>query len=272
VLARIKSPEFSQAQAEARKALADAKAAERALARARELFEHGAAAAKDVDEAEADSARATSEKERAMATLSLYGGNTSSGDGVFSVRAPISGVVVEKSINPGQEVRSDQVGDKPLFIVTDPRKLWLFLDVTEADVAALKPNQEVLIRARALPGNVFHGRVELISEGLDPTTRTIKARCLVDNAEKLLRAEMYVSADVTARAAGVDVPTKAVFLENDKHFVFVQTAPGAFARQPVTVGAEGNGRSVIVSGVAAGQRVVTEGCLLLEAILEGENS
>jgi membrane fusion protein, heavy metal efflux system len=271
-LAKIRSPEFGQAQAEARKALADLKAAERTLARVRELFEHGAAAAKDVDEAEADDSRAASEKERALATLSLYGGNTSSGDGVFSVRAPIAGVVVEKSVNPGQEVRFEQVGDKPLFVITDPRKLWLFLDVSESDVASLKPNQEVLIRARAVPSSVFRGRVEVVGEGLDPTTRTIKVRCLVDNSKKRLRAEMYVSADVTARAGGVDVPSKAVFLENNRYFVFVETAPGSFARQPVIVGAESNGRSAIVSGVSAGQRVVTEGCLLLEAMLEGENS
>lgn len=272
VLAKIVSPGFSQAQAEARKALADARAAERALARARELFEHDAAAAKDVDEAEADDARARSEKERAVATLALYGGNTSSADGVFSMRAPIAGVIAEKSVNPGQEVRSDQVGDKPLFVVTDPRKLWLYLDVTESDVASLRPGQEVVIRSRAMPGRTFRGRVDVIGEGLDATTRTVKARCLVDNSERLLRAEMYVSADVTAPAGGVDVPTKAVFLRDNQPFVFVQTAPGAFAKQPVVVGTETNGRSVIVSGVSAGQRVVTQGCLLLEAMLEGESS
>jgi cobalt-zinc-cadmium efflux system membrane fusion protein len=248
--------------------------AERALKRTHELLAHGAAADKDLEGAEADYSRAVSEKERALATLSLYGGNPDGAgvDGVFSLKAPVEGLVVEKSVNPGQEVRSDQVGDKPLYVISDPTRLWLFLDVTEADAASLNTNQEVLVSARALPGKTFHGHVEIIGAGLDPTTRTIKARCVVDNAEKLLRAEMYVSVDVTATSSGVDVPSEAVFLKDNEHYVFVETGPGQFQRHGVKLGVESNGRSVVVGGLSAGQHVVTEGCLLLEAILEGENS
>lgn len=274
-LARIRSPDFGQAQADARKAISDEKLADRALSRARDLLEHHAAAQKDVEAAEADHARAQSEKERALATLALYGGDGTAAEvtGLFSLKAPVAGVVVDKAVNPGQEVRSDQVGDKPLFVISDPARLWLFLDVTESDAAALSSGQEVLVRARALPGKTFRGRVEVIGEGLDPATRTIKARCLVDNAEKLLRAEMYVSADVVATgAAGVDVPTKALFAKDPRHFVFVETAAGQFERRAVTTGVESNGRSVVVEGLAAGERVVVDGALLLEAILEGQNS
>ena len=82
---------------------------------------------------------------------------------------------------------------------------------------------------------------------------------------------MYVSADVASPASGVDIPTKAVFLKDNSACVFVETAPGQFRRHAVKLGVEGNGRSVVVDGLAAGQRVVTQGCLLLEAILEGEN-
>lgn len=273
-LAKIKSPDFGQAQADARKAIADLKQAERVLNRDRELLEHGAAAEKDVQAAEADYARALADKERALATLSLYGGNGDSVNGVFSLKAPVAGMVVEKSVNPGQEVRSDQIGDKPLFVISDPTRLWLFLDVTETDVASLRANQEVLIHARALPDKVFHGRVKVIGEGLDAATRTIKVRCVVDNSGKLLRAEMYVSADIAASTVSdVDIPTKAVFLLKDnKHYVFVETAPGQFRRRAVEVGSESNGRSVVVEGLSAGQRVVADGSLLLEAMLEQDNS
>jgi cobalt-zinc-cadmium efflux system membrane fusion protein len=274
VLAKIQSPDFGQAQADARKAVADLKQSERALNRARELLAHGAAAEKDVETAENDYAHALSEKERALATLSIYGGRPDGAgvDGIFSLKAPVGGVVVDKFVNPGQEVRSDQVGDKPLFVISDPARLWLFLDVTETDAALLSLNQEVFVRARALPDKVFHGHVEVISEGLDATTRTIKARCSVDNSGKLLRAEMYVIADVTSTASGVDIPTEAVFLKDNSPCVFVEVALGQFQRRSVKLGAESNGRSVVVDGLSAGQRVVTEGCLLLETMLEGENS
>lgn len=274
ILAKIKSTDFGQAQADMRKAVADLNVAERALSRTRLLLEHGAAAEKELESAEADYTRALSEKQRASATLSLYGADPdhSGVDGVFSLKTPIAGTVVEKSLNPGQEVRSDQVGDKPLFVVSDPSRLWLFLDVTEGDAEALNPNQEILVHARALPDKVFQGRLQIIGQGLDPATRTIKARCIVDNSEKLLRAEMYVSADVTTPASGVDIPTKALFLRDNEHFVFVEIAPGQFQRHHVKLGIETNGRSVVLEGLTPGQRVVTDGCLLLEAMLEGENS
>lgn len=274
VLARIKSPDFGQAQADARKAIGDLKNAERVLARTGELLKHGAAAEKDLETAEADHTRALSEKERALATLSLYGGDPDAAgvSGIFELKTPVAGTIVEKSINPGQEVRSDQVGDKPLFVISDPTKLWLFLDVTEADVASIRVGQEVVIRARMLPEKTFRGRIEVIGQGLDPATRTIKARCLVDNSDKLLRAEMYVSADVTSESSGVDVPTKAIFLKDNKPHVFVERAPGQFERHAVRLGNESEGRSVVLEGLAAGQNVVTEGCLLLEAMLEGQNS
>lgn len=272
-LAKIRSPDFGQAQADARKAVADLKVAERTLNRARELLAHGAAAEKDLQAAEADYARAFTDKERALTTSSIYGGNGDSVDGVFSLKTPVGGVVVEKSVNPGQEVRSDQVGDHPLFVVSDPTRLSLFLDVTETDVSSLRSNQEVLIHARALPDKVFHGRVKVIGEGLDAATRTIKARCVVDNSGKLLRAEMYVTADIAAGTAlAADMPTKAVFLKNDKHYVFIETAPGQFELHAVRIGAESNGRSVVMDGLSAGQHVVTDGSLLLKAMLEQNKS
>ncbi len=273
-LAKIRSPDFGQAQADACKALADATLAERALSRARDLLAHRAAAQKDVESAEADYARALSEKERALATLSLYGGDAADNrvTGLFLLRTPVDGVVVDRSVSPGQEVRADQLGDKPLFVVSDPSRLWLFLDVTETDAAALKPNQQVAIHTRTLPGRTFHGRVQIIGEGLDPATRTIKVRCLVDNADRALRAEMYVNADLAAGSTGgVEVPTTAIFTRHARHYAFVETAPAVFARQPVEVGPESNGRSVVQQGLPAGARVVTDGCLLLEAMLDGGN-
>jgi membrane fusion protein, heavy metal efflux system len=280
VLASLESPDYGQAQADTQKAASDLALADRTLTRSRDLLEHGAAAKKDVESAEADYARAKSEYERANAQLlALSFGHTNSAAGTYDLCTPLDGVVVEKTISPGQQIRSDQMLANapqfvnPLFVVTDPARLWLFLDVTETDAAALSRNQEVLIRTKALPDKIFHGHIEVISEGLDATTRTIKARCLVDNSEKLLRAEMYVSADVAAgTTSGVDVSTRAIFLKDNQHYVFVETASGQFQRRAVKLGLESNGRSTVVNGLSAGERVVTDGCLLLEAMLEGENS
>jgi cobalt-zinc-cadmium efflux system membrane fusion protein len=83
---------------------------------------------------------------------------------------------------------------------------------------------------------------------------------------------MYITADVTdgeGAPPGVELPSKALFLEGEQRFVFVEEAPGRFRRQPVTVGPERGGRSAVLEGVKPGQRVVTEGNLLLEQLVHG---
>src|SRR5262249_13146268 len=156
--------------------------AERALSRARELTEHGAAPAKDLEAAEADFESATAEKERTSARLAIYSaGEASTGNG-FLLPSPLDGTVVEKNVSLGQEVRPDQMlanmpqYTAPLFVITDPGRLWLQIDATETELPRFQPGAEFTFTTRAFDGQTFTGRVETVSEFLDPTTRTIKIR------------------------------------------------------------------------------------------------
>ena len=300
-LARMASVDFGQAQADASKAEADLKLSERTLTRQKDLFEHGAAAKKEVEAAEDDFENRKAERARAYARLKLYGVEGGSVDGMFPLKAPISGVVVEKSINPGQEVRSDMMlaNDirlvQPLFVISSPSRLTAILDVTELETSALKAGQEIEVTSRAYPGQVFHGKLELIGGSIDPTTRTVKARGYVDNPDGLLKAEMYVSIGIAIKPADqvppplqlaetaiggktpasatapVEISSKAVFLKDNRHFVFVEKEPGKYQRKPVEVGVETEGRICVTNGLFAGEKVVVQGCLLLEAVTEGIN-
>jgi len=276
VLAVLDSPDFGQAQADARKAAADLELAERTLARLRELFEHGAAARKDLDAAENAATDAQAERDRALAKLALYGSPAAgSGDQIFSLRAPLGGVVVDKNINPGQELRPDLMLANaapllaPQFVVSDPRRLWMLLDVAETDLAALHPGQELRVLSRAYPGAVFPGRLDLVGNALDPATRTVKARGSVENGDGRLKAEMYVTVEIVGEVqAGADIPSEAVFLKDNKSYVYLERGPGRFERREVRLGAETDGRIAVLAGLPAGQRVVTEGCLLLQSMMD----
>jgi membrane fusion protein, heavy metal efflux system len=278
-LATIDSPDFGQALAEARTAAGNLRLAERTLARTKELNEHGAAPLKDVESAEAAYTSAVSERDRSLARLSLYGGSANTTNETYLLRTPLAGVVVEKNINPGQEVRADQMLANaaplfaPLFVISDPAKLWVQLDVSELSISSLRPGQLLRIYTRAYPDKVFEGVLENVGDSLDPSTRTVKVRGLVDNTEKMLKAEMYVTVDLTANVAqdaqaGVDVSSKAVFLKDNQHYIFVEAAPGQYERKVVKLGTESDGRILVTDGVTAGQKVVTEGCLLLQALLD----
>ncbi len=166
------------------------------------------------------------------------------------------------------------------------------LDATELDIAELHPGEPLQIHSRAFPDRSFVGKLCYIGDSLDPATRTVKARGWVENPDGLLKAEMYVAVDVAidesshvpapsvtavsgdgpasarAPAAPVEVPARAVFFKDNQHFVFVEKEPGQYARQSVAVGVEHEGRVSVTDGLIAGQRVVTDGSLLLQAVTE----
>ena len=273
-LARVISPDYGQTQAEARKAAADLLQADRTLTRLNELLAYGAAARKDVEAAEADLARAKSERDRTVARLSMYGGNSSS-DQVYEFKSPLDGVIVERNLNPGQEVRPDQMLANapqlcaPLFVITDPSKLWIQLDATEQDLPYLKPGMEFVLRTHAFPDKVFRGKIDVVSDSLDPATRTVKVRGSVDNSERLLKAEMFVTVDVEAgQTKGLDVSAKSIYLKGDKHFLFLEESRGQYVRREVTVGGEHDGKILVTAGLQPGEKVVTNGCLLLDRMVE----
>src|SRR5262249_45563202 len=151
-LAAIESPDFGQAQADARRAATDLGVAERTVARVRELWEHQAAPKKDLEAAEADRDRARLESERTAARPRPLGGPAGEGghageagegdggrrvDQHFVLRSPIAGLVVERAISPGLEVRTDT--QTPLYLISDPSRLWVYLDVVEQDLASVRP-------------------------------------------------------------------------------------------------------------------------------------
>jgi len=268
-LAVLASPEFGQAQAEARRGATDFALAEKNLARLRELNANGVAPRKDLQTAEADYARSQSELQRAQTRISLYGGNEAAVDQSFSLKSPIAGTVVERNINPGQELRSDLVlANAPaMFVITDPGRLWVQLDASEADLPHLKRGQTLRLRSSSYPEQSFAAKVDVVSDFIDPLTRVIRVRGSVDNRERKLKGEMFVTAEVDiGTTPGVQVPAKAVFLSGDKYFAFVEEAPGTYRRVGVKPGASADGGISVIAGLAPGQKVVVEGSLLLQRL------
>jgi membrane fusion protein, heavy metal efflux system len=278
-LAEIDSPDFSQALANARTAVGNLAAADKAYTRSQDLLQHGAAAQKDVETAQAAYVAARAERDRAEAVLANYGGSDKSTNSVYILRSPLAGVVVEKNINPGQELRADLMLANapnlfaPSFVVSDPAKLWLQIDVAETDLTAVQKGQQLRVFSDALPGRVFDGVVDNISDTMDPATRTIKVRGVVDNPGKLLKAEMYVTVEVVQKAdqvaqMGVEVSSKALFMKGEDSYLFIEESPGHFQRKLVKAGVEKDNKVPVLEGVRPGQKVVTEGALLLQALIE----
>ena len=268
-LAKLASPDFGQAQADARRAQSDFALAEKNLNRQRELHAAGVSSRKDLATAEADYARADAELARAMGKVKLYGASTDSVDQNFSLSSPIDGVIVERNINPGQELRTDLqlANTPPMFVITDPSRLWVQLDAGESQLASLKPGQKVQLRSSAWPDETFPATLENISDFIDSASRTVKVRGAVENRERKLKGEMFVTAELreTLRA-DLAMPEKALVLAGDNYYVFVEEKPGRYSRQEVKVDAVRDGVASVSAGVKLGQKVVTEGNLFLHRL------
>lgn len=264
-LAQLASPDFGMAQADAAKARVDAALAGKALTRQRELFEAGVVPRKDLEQAEADAARANAEAQRAEARTRLYGGSAGV-DQRLGLTAGIGGVVVERNITPGQELRPDQSGPgvPPLFVVSDPTSLWVLIDARETEVGVLQPGATFELVVPTLPGQNFQGKVLAAADIIDANTRTIKVRGLVANPQRLLKAEMLATARLERKLGdGVVVPAKAISLRGSRHWVMVQTEPGVFEPRDIELGWQGPHDVIVVRGLKAGEQVVAENMLML---------
>ena len=271
-LAFIASPDFGQAQADVGKATADAALAEKSFARVKELFDNGVAPRKDLAQAEADQARAASELQRARARVNLYGGGAGV-DQTVALKTSIAGIVVERNLNPGQELRTDQGGATALFVVTDPAHLWVQIDAREQDLAALAKGSKFKLKSTALPGESFEATLDAVADFIDPQSRVIKARGSLDNSARKLKGEMLVTAEFSQAAIkAVTVPACAVVFTEGRHYVFVERGPGKFERVTVVAGTERRGMLAVMSGLEGKQRIVTEGVLLLLQVMKSGGS
>lgn len=270
-LAVLAAPELGQAQAEARKADQDHQLAQKNLARVRELHEAGVAPAKDLQTAQADVARTRAEKERTLAKLKLYG-NVNAVDQTLTLKSPIDGVVVERNLNPGQEIRQENQGDKALFVVSDPTQLWFLLDVAEKDIGLIKPGTEVRLQSTSLGDDEVRGKATHVADLVDPQTRAVKVRGAVEATDPRLKAEMFVVGKLKVPAPGGFVlPARAVYLRGEQHYAFVDRGNGRYERRAVKIGPLSSGHQVVLEGLAATDKVVVEGSLLLERILASKD-
>jgi Cu(I)/Ag(I) efflux system membrane fusion protein len=180
----------------------------------------------------------------------------------MSIRSPVAGFVTEKNALQGQFVTPDTT----LFTVADLSTVWVVADVYEYEVARVRVGQTAQLKLAAYPGEVFKGRVEFIYPTLDPQTRTLKVRIAFKNPGMKLRPGMYgdVFLDLGA-SEGVVVPSDAVVNTGDAQYVFVVLGEGRFAPRPVQVGARGDGKVAVLSGVRAGDEVVTTANFLVDS-------
>jgi Cu(I)/Ag(I) efflux system membrane fusion protein len=182
----------------------------------------------------------------------------------LEVRAPISGVVTARNVDPGAYLN---VGDA-LMSLANVDTLWLLANTYDADYPALKLGETLEFQTSSLPGETFTGKVAFIAPSIDPTTHTLPIRCDVPNRGFRLRPEMFITGQlkVGERMASV-VPRTAVIHIRDSDYVIVQDNAKQYRRVAVKGHPIGSSQYAITGGLSVPVPVVTDGALLLNEMV-----
>ena len=268
----IDSPDYAMGASDILKADADLLRKKGAYERAKLLFDAQGLARKDLESAEADWRLADAEAQRAKARMKNLSSNViATVGGKFILRAPIGGIVSERQVNAGSEVRPDATN--PLFVITNPKHVWVVVDLPEQQIGKVRVGQSIAVEVDAYPNEVFPGKVTIISETLDPVMRRFQVRCDVDNSQHKLKPEMFarISPILDNKSRLPRVPNSALFTQGLYSFIFVEKSPGVLQRRRVTLGLQDADFTYIKEGLHAGERVVTSGAILLNSELSGND-
>lgn len=264
VLFTIESADLGQAFADAAKAQAALGLAKRNLERQRGLDQADIAAKRDVEQAQNDYDQALSESARSTARLTQLGAKGgaqfSGNSAVLSVRAPIAGRVVDLNAAIGGYWNDTTAA---LMTVADLSTVFITANAQEKDLAQIYAGQEVSIKLDAY-AEPLAGTVKFVGEMLDPDTRTVKVRLLMNNRDGRLKPGMFAQASLRTRPhPGLLVPMSAVLQSGFYNRAFVEAAPWQFEARNVTLGMQVGNQIEVLNGLKAGDRlVVKEGVLL----------
>jgi membrane fusion protein, heavy metal efflux system len=222
---------------------------------------------KELELAETEQREADLALQAAQGKLRSLRVSEADGGGLFWVKAPRAGIVVDRRGLVGQEAGPDRTD--PLLVVADLSEVVVIADVLETDASGLGPGQTARVTSLSLPPEGLPGKLVHVGDIVDPVRRTVAVRILVSNSSHALRPNAFVR--VTFQAAGekrVIVPAEAVVTDDQRTVVFVAEGDARLVRRPVRTGRTRDGQTEVIEGLKVGERYAARGALLLLNALE----
>lgn len=274
-LAVLFSDELAAAQSKYLTALAQLEEHEKHHRREMKLVEIGAASREELEQATTMMRTAESEVASERQRLLLLGlsaqrveqlKSSSQITSEINLTAPASGVVINRSANPGEVVEAN----RELLRVADLSSVWVIGQVFEQNLASLRTGSGASVTSNAYPGKIFRGHVTYIDPSLDTATRTAQVRIELANPGQMLKLGSYVNINFAnlggAETTAPVIPSSAVQTVNNQQVVFVATQdPNRFVMRAVRLGPQMQGRFAVLEGLTVGERIVTDGSFMLRA-------
>jgi len=258
VLAVIRSADIAGNYSDLSSANADLAIAKRQMDNAQSLYKNGMSSEREYTEAKQNYEKALAAKNKVQSLISINGGSSSSAAGQYVLTAPIDGYIVEKKITAGSFLRSDASDN--LFTISDLKNVWVEANVYESDIQKVKEGFPVTVKVLAYKDRVFNGRIDKLSQVLDPQSKALRARISIDNKEMLLKPDMFAKVTVSSVVgdAAVYVPSDALIDNEGRTYVVVYNGNNDLKIAQVKVLKTTDNKTFVYAGVTPGQRVITK--------------
>ncbi|MDH6250834.1 cobalt-zinc-cadmium efflux system membrane fusion protein [Chryseobacterium sp. H1D6B] len=251
----IISPDYFSIQKEYSDALNDSKLAEKNYRRQQDLVRHGVGIQRELEEAETEYKNKKTSLSNTSSALQVY--NSKGSGGSLIVRAPISGEVISNKLVTGQYLKEDA---EPVMIIAALSKVWISGDVKEKDIRFIKNGDPVSVNVSTYPDLEITGKVYHINEILNEDTRSIKVIIQCDNPEKKLKPGMFATISYSTNSEkAILIPDSALLQKGGSQYVWIKTGKNQFTKRIVTPGESIEKRVKIISGLQAGDILMSQG-------------
>jgi cobalt-zinc-cadmium efflux system membrane fusion protein len=230
------------------------------LAQQKDLYKSGLASQVDVTNAEVSYEQAVASEIAAKKILNINGNDK---NGQFFIKSPINGFIVQMNVTNGMAIRTDN--NAGLFTISDLKDVWVDANVYEENISKVHLGDSVDVSTISYPGQIFRGKVDKLMNVLDPTTKAMKMRVVLQNPGYLLKPQMFATVTLNddEHKRAISVSSKALIFDNSQYYVIVVTGNKNVQIRPVQLISNNGKTAYIQAGLAPGERVIASDAILI---------
>ena len=260
VLATIRSTDVADFEKQSIDAKGDLLVAKNKLKVAQELFDGKLNSESDVFEAKSEVNKAQSQLSKIQETYKIY--NIKAGS-IYEVTAPISGFIIQKSINQDMLLRNDR--SENIFDIAEISEVWALANINEIDINKVKLGIDADVTTLSYPDKVFKGKVDKIFNVIDPETKAMQARIKLKNPDFMLKPDMNANIKLSYNEGKsmIAVPSKAIVFDKSKNFVMVFKDRHNIETRQVEVYSVVGDVTYISNGLKENEKVITNNELFI---------
>ena len=263
VLAIIRSADIAGSYSDLNSADADVAIAKRQMETAESLYKGGISSEREYTEAKQNYQKAQAEHNKVISQININGGAHTTAGGEYMLTSPIDGYVVEKKVNAGDFIRPDNAEN--LFTVSDLQDVWIYANVYESDIPKVKEGYEVKVIPMAYPDKELVGRIDKVSQVLDPQSKVMRVRVTLNNKDMLLKPDMFakVIVDNVAGNKAVCIPTESIISQDGKDYVVTYNNNSDMSIAEINILKTVGDKTYVRTDIRPGQKLIAQNQLLI---------